>query len=170
MPLAIFWPTPSAARSSRRGGCCTGGAPRPLLTAALVLQLVAVAAYLGRLHGACEAELLGQVGEVLERAWVERRAETGHLVQRRALEKAFDRQLQLLARQRARDGPHGGHAIRDVPWRQVGPQRSDDPRTQRVVELDALGEDHEQWHAVVAAWQLDADHQAVDDLRQLLDH
>ena len=59
--------------------------------------------------------------------------------------------------------------VRDVALRERRPDRRPDPCLERVVQRDAIGEDHEQRHPVAAARQLEPDDQAVADLRHGLD-
>src|SRR4029079_7173654 len=50
-----------------------------------------------------------------------------------------------------------------------GPDRAVDFALQCGVQLHAVGEDDEERHLVPAAWQFEADDQAVDDLGESLD-
>ena len=89
------------------------------------------------------------------------------LGERPALQEPLDRHLHLLAGQRARHGRHGDDRVRHVALRQrLADRRPLIRAVSVIVQLDAVGQHHEQRHPVAAARQLEADHQAVAHLGQ----
>src|ERR1039457_2091800 len=86
------------------------------------------------------------------------------LLDRDALKKALDGDLELLAGQRVRDTRHGHDLVRHMPRRGLAADGDADLIGQRVVEYRALGEDHEQHDLVTAASILEPDRETLLDL------
>ena len=88
-----------------------------------------------------------------------------------AAEDPLDRHLQLLARQRPRDGRHRDDLVRDVARRELAPERRrrSGARSASSTEPPAARHDEQQQLARPAAGVLEMDDEAVRDLRQRLD-
>ena len=80
----------------------------------------------------------GEGDERVDRGGIDQSVGADHVPGVGAVEDALDRQLELLAGQRARDRRHGDDRVRDVAGRERRPQRPGDPGPQLVVQLHPL--------------------------------
>jgi predicted nucleic acid-binding protein len=91
------------------------------------------------------------------------------LLDRSALEQAFDRDLQLLPGAGVRDGRHLDDLVGDVAGPGAGADGFTDAVAQGVVRFGTGREDHEQRHPVASVRLLRADDQGFGDLGEALD-